>query len=117
MPPGAEREQLNNDNTIIRQNERSLSFKVENLEPRDSRGVFKSVNIDVRQYQRIKMFMHAEKLFNADYSDNDTPLVGFLRIGTDFSENYYQLELPLQFTPFGASIEIGRASCRERAEI
>src|SRR5690606_3490238 len=103
MPPGAEREQLNNDNTIIRQNERSLSFKVENLEPRDSRGVFKSVNVDVRQYQRIKMFMHAEKMFNGDYSDNDTPLVGFLRIGTDFSENFYQLELPLQFTPFGSS--------------
>ncbi len=103
MPPGVEREQLNNNNTIIRQNERSLSFKVENLEPRDSRGVFKSVNVDVRQYQRIKMFMHAEKMFNGDYSDNDTPLVGFLRIGTDFSENFYQLELPLQFTPFGSS--------------
>src|SRR5690606_34229176 len=103
MPPGVEREQLNNNNTIIRQNERSLSFRVENLESEDSRGVFKSVNIDVRQYRRIKMFMHAEKMFNGDYSDNDTPLVGFLRIGTDFSENFYQLELPLQFTPFGSS--------------
>ena len=72
----------------------------ENLEPRDSRGVFKNVNIDIRQYERIKMFMHAEKIMDGDYSDDDTPLVGFLRIGTDFSENFYQLELPLQFTPF-----------------
>lgn len=103
LPPGVLREQLNNNNTIIRQNEQSLSFKVENLESGDSRGVFKSVNIDVRQYKRIKMFMHAEKMFNADYSDQDTPLVGFLRIGTDFSENFYQLEIPLQFTPFGSS--------------
>ncbi|MEO9512721.1 MAG: cell surface protein SprA [Flavobacteriaceae bacterium] len=105
LPPGVIREQLNNNNTIIRQNEQSLSFVVENLESEDSRGVFKNVNIDVRQYERIKMFMHAEKILNADYSDDDTPLVGFLRIGTDFSENFYQIELPLQFTSFSATSE------------
>jgi len=103
LPPGVIREQLNNNNTIIRQNEQSLSFVVENLEVEDSRGVFKNVNIDVRQYERLKMFMHAEKILNSDYLDDDIPLVGFLRIGTDFSENYYQIEVPLQFTPFGAS--------------
>ncbi|MCB0371478.1 MAG: cell surface protein SprA [Muricauda sp.] len=103
LPPGVVREQLNNNNTIIRQNEQSLSFVVENLEAQDSRGVFKNVNIDVRQYERLKMFMHAEKMFNGDYSDSDTPLVGFLRVGTDFSENFYQIELPLQFTSYGAT--------------
>ncbi|MBT8184798.1 MAG: cell surface protein SprA, partial [Eudoraea sp.] len=103
LPPGVIREQLNNNNTIIRQNEQSLSFVVENLESEDSRGVFKNVNIDVRQYQRIKMFMHAEKILDADYLDDDVPLVGFLRIGTDFSENFYQIEVPLQFTSFGSS--------------
>lgn len=103
LPPGVIREQLNNNNTIIRQNEQSLSFVVENLESQDSRGVFKNVNIDVRQYENIKMFMHAEKIFNTDYSDDDTPLVGFLRLGTDFSENFYQIERALQFTPFGTA--------------
>nr|WP_299341681.1 cell surface protein SprA [Allomuricauda sp.] len=103
LPPGVVREQLNNNNTIIRQNEQSLSFLVENLESEDSRGVFKNVNIDIRQYERIQMFMHAEKLFDGDYSDDDTPIVGFLRMGTDFSENFYQLELPLQFTPFNVT--------------
>ncbi len=103
LPPGVVREQLNNNNTIIRQNEQSLSFVVENLESEDSRGVFKNVNIDVRQYERIKMFMHAEKIMDSDYLDDDVPLVGFLRIGTDFSENFYQIEVPLQFTPFTAT--------------
>ncbi|TAI47041.1 cell surface protein SprA [Flagellimonas allohymeniacidonis] len=103
LPPGVVREQLNNNNTIIRQNEQSLSFVVENLESEDSRGVFKNVNIDIRQYERIKMFMHAEKILDGDYSDDDTPLVGFLRMGTDFSENFYQLELPLQFTSFNVT--------------
>lgn len=103
LPPGVERERLNNNNTIIRQNEQSLSFVVDNLESKDSRGVFKNVNVDIRQYKRIKMFMHAEKKVASDYADNEHPLVGFLRIGTDFSQNFYQIEMPLQFTPFGAS--------------
>ncbi|WP_291867627.1 cell surface protein SprA [Maribacter sp.] len=105
LPPGVVREQLNNNNTIIRQNEQSLSLSVENLESEDSRGVFKNLDIDIRQYKKLKMFMHAEKINDGDYSDNATPLVGFLRLGTDFTENYYQIELPLQFTSFGASSE------------
>ena len=102
LPPGVLREQLNNNNTIIQQNEQSLSLVVENLEAEDSRGVFKNLNIDLRQYEKLKMFMHAEKIFDADYPIEDTPLVGFLRIGTDFSENFYQMEVPLKFTPFNA---------------
>ncbi|MFS4418386.1 cell surface protein SprA [Maribacter sp. 2307ULW6-5] len=103
LPPGVLREQLNNNNTIIRQNEQSLSLLVDNLEPRDARGVFKNLNIDIRQYEKLKMFMHAEKISDLDYPDDSTPLVGFLRIGTDFTQNYYQIELPLKFTPFGAT--------------
>ncbi|WP_437371388.1 cell surface protein SprA [Maribacter litoralis] len=102
LPPGVIREQLNNNNTIIRQNEQSLSLTVSNLESEDSRGVFKNLNVDIRQYEKLKMFIHAEKIVDSDYADSSTPLVGFLRMGTDFTQNYYQIELPLEFTPFTA---------------
>ena len=102
LPPGVIREQLNNNNTIIRQNEQSLSLTVSNLESEDSRGVFKNLNVDIRQYEKLKMFIHAEKIVDSDYADTSTPLVGFLRMGTDFTQNYYQIELPLEFTPFTA---------------
>tara|TARA_R110000744_G_scaffold50555_1_gene109228 strand:- start:4411 stop:11529 length:7119 start_codon:yes stop_codon:yes gene_type:complete len=102
LPPGVIREQLNNNNTIIRQNEQSLSLTVSNLESEDSRGVFKNLNVDIRQYEKLKMFIHAEKIVDSDYADTSTPLVGFLRMGTDFTQNYYQIELPLEFTPFSA---------------
>ena len=105
LPPGIQRERLNNNNTVIRQNEQSLSFIVNNLEPQDSRGVFKSLNYDIRQYKKMKMFMHAEEIDENDYMDDEKPLVGFLRIGTDFSENFYQIEVPLQLTPHGATSE------------
>ena len=103
LPPGVRREQLNNNNTIIRQNEQSLSLIVNDLEAGDSRGVFKNVNVDMRQYKRLKMFMHAEKIVDSDYLDDDIPLVGFVRIGTDFTDNFYQIEIPLNFTPFGST--------------
>lgn len=103
LPPGVFREQLNNNNTIVRQNEQSLSLKVENLQPQDSRGVFKNVNVDMRQYQKIKMFMHAEKIVESDPFLDGQSAVGFLRMGTDFSENFYQMEVPLQFTDFSAT--------------
>lgn len=102
LPPGVIREQLNNNNTIIQQNEQSLSLVVENLESQDSRGVFKNLNIDLRQYEKLKMFMHAEKILESDIYNVENPLVGFLRIGTDFTQNFYQLELPLEWTPFNA---------------
>jgi len=100
LPPGVIREQLNNNNTIIRQNEQSLSFNFDNLEAGDSRGVFKNLNIDIRQYEKLRMFLHAEEINSDDYLDGEKPVVGFLRIGTDFSQNYYQIELPLEFTDY-----------------
>ena len=101
LPPGVIREQLNNNNTIVRQNEQSLAFTVCDLEAEDSRAVFKNINIDMRQYKRLKMFLHAEAFDNNFVADNE--LVGFIRIGTDFSENYYQIEIPLTITPAGSS--------------
>ena len=60
-PPGVVREQLNNNNTIIiRQNEQSLVVDVCELEKQDSRAVFKNINVDMRQYKKLKMFIHAE---------------------------------------------------------
>jgi cell surface protein SprA len=103
LPPGVFREQLNNNNTIVRQNEQSLSLVVENLESQDSRGVFKNVNIDLRQYKRIKMFLHAEKIAQSDPYTDGQSAVAFVRIGTDFTENFYQLEVPLSFTDFSAT--------------
>jgi len=101
LPPGVIREPLNNNNTIIRQNEQSLSLVVNNLEPEDSRAVFKNLSIDLRQYQKIKMFMHAEEV-DIQLNPADAPIAGFLRIGTDFTENFYQIELPLEFTSWNA---------------
>ncbi|WP_460220027.1 T9SS outer membrane translocon Sov/SprA [Psychroserpens sp. MEBiC05023] len=94
LPPGVVLEQLNNNNNIIRQNEQSLQVEVCDLEPEDSRGVFKNINVDMRQYNKLRMFIHAEEGESGMLSDGD--LVGFIRMGNDFTQNYYQIEVPLQ---------------------
>lgn len=103
MPPGVYREQINQNNTIVRQNEQSLSYTVCDLNVQDARGVYKSVNADLRQYKRIKMFVHAERFKNQSLANGE--MVAFIRLGSDLSENFYQVELPLQVTPAGAYLE------------
>lgn len=95
-PPGIEPEELFNNNTVVSQNEQSLVVKACNLETEDSRGVFKNINLDMRQYKRMRMFMHAEDGESGTGDLASDELVGFIRMGNDLTENYYQIELPLQ---------------------
>ncbi|WP_458250431.1 T9SS outer membrane translocon Sov/SprA [Gillisia xinjiangensis] len=102
LPPGVNREELFNNNTNIRQNEQSLSLRVCGLEPQDARAVYKNFQVDMRQYKNLEMFLHAESLLN-QIQLKDGQLIAFIRMGTDFTENYYQIEIPLTATMFGAT--------------
>jgi cell surface protein SprA len=102
-PPGVVREQLFNQNTVINQNEQSLLVRVKGtgLEVDDSRAVFKNVSVDMRQFKKLKMFLHAQSL-PSETALEDNEMVGFIRFGNDFTENFYQVEIPLKVTSTGA---------------
>ncbi|MGB3800741.1 MAG: cell surface protein SprA, partial [Lewinella sp.] len=95
LPNGIRREQSLGLVTTL-QNEQSLALKVENLQPSDSRAVFKYTETDLRLYDELKMFVHAEA---TGPSRQDPPRDGqlklFLRMGSDFEQNYYEYEVPL----------------------
>ncbi|NDP26887.1 MAG: cell surface protein SprA [Flavobacterium sp.] len=99
IPPGVEQEQLYSANSVINQNEQSLSLKVsgDGLEPEDSRAVFKNVSVDMRQFKKLKMFLHAESL-PGEIALNDDQMIGFIRFGNDFTQNFYQIEKKLKVT-------------------
>lgn len=99
LPPGIEREQDNTTQINRRANEQSLKLCVEDLAEKDARAVFKNINIDMINYGRVKMFLHAEDHQNSGVRDDEVS--AFLRIGTDFTENYYEIEVPLKITPEG----------------
>jgi len=102
-PPGVQLEELYFNNTLIPQNEQSLALRIDGdgLEPGDSRAVFKNVNVDMRQFKKLKMFLHAEAPTDGDVDLKDDEMVGFIRFGNDFTENFYQVEIPLKKTQFG----------------
>ena len=93
-PPGVDPEELYNNNTVIRQNEQSLVVNVCDLEVNDARAVYKNIDVDMRQYKRLRMFIHAEEGETTGLADNE--LVGFIRMGNDLTQNYYQIEMPLK---------------------
>ena len=102
LPPGIEREEIYQQNSQVRQNEQSLSLKVCNLEPKDARGVYKYNSVDMRQYKRLEMFIHAESV-NGQPDLQDGEAVGFVRFGSDLTDNFYEVQIPLKVTPFGTS--------------
>ena len=95
-PPGVRREEFINNNTSVRNDEQSLSLTVKKLQPDDSRGVFKNYLVDMRQYETLDMFLHAEALPPPDGGLEDDELVAFIRMGIDFTDNFYQIEVPLK---------------------
>ena len=102
IPPGIERQQaLSNNNISIQLNEQSLSMQVCGLPQGESRGVFKNMNLDMVQYKKLSMFIHAESGNGSTLADGD--LYGVVRIGNDFSGNYYEVRIPLKITPPGAT--------------
>ena len=103
IPPGIDRELNPNPSTgaTLRQlNEQSLSLNVCNLKDGDARAAFKVMNQDLRRYKRLKMFVHAHEV-NPTIPLNDGDLSVFIRMGTDFDDNYYEYEVPLRVTPTG----------------
>jgi len=102
MPPGVNRMIDPGQPQLTQQNEQSLSMVISNLEAKDSRAIYKKSGLDTRQYRRLQMFVHAEKLAT-DFSDlRDDDLSIFLRLGSDYKNNYYEYEIPLKITPAGS---------------
>ncbi len=100
LPPGIEQELDNTTTTQRQQNEQSLVLKVCNLKDGDSRATYKTSDLDLRTYKRIKMFVHAE---GEEDNLNDGDFSCFLRLGTDFTANYYEYEISLKNTRHGAN--------------
>ena len=99
LPPGFTRI-TDPQNPQLRQlNEQSMVLRVHNLEDGDARAAFRNVNLDIRQYRRLRMEVHEEAIIGQPLQDNDLTL--FIRIGSDYKGNFYEYEIPLKLTPPG----------------
>ncbi|MBX9449800.1 MAG: hypothetical protein KL787_08810 [Taibaiella sp.] len=65
----------------------------------DSRAIFKDFGtLDMRQFDKLRMFIHAESVPNSDPVQNGE-VRAIIRFGTDFTNNYYEYQIPLEITP------------------
>ena len=106
IPPGIERQQeLSNNNVQLLLNEQSLSLKVcglsKDIPNNKARGVFKTMNLDLRQYGRMSMFIHLEDSYAPGNNFKDGDVNAVIRIGNDFAGNYYEVKIPLKVTKWG----------------
>ena len=102
LPPGIEQERNPSTQALTTINEQSLSLRVCDLEDGDARGAYRNTQFDIRSYKKLKMFIHAESAIGeAPLSNGD--LHAFIRLGSDFNDNYYEYDIPLVITPNNTS--------------
>lgn len=105
IPPGIIRE-IDPSQQFQRQlNEQAMTIEVCDLKDGEARAATKNVGMDMVMYKNLEMFIHAEEMESIKpLLDNDVTV--FVRLGTDFKENYYEYEVPLKITPWGSSSDV-----------
>ena len=88
-------------NQYVQQNEQSLDVTACGLPDGSSRAVFKTVAMDIRRYRHLNMFVHANSIAGAQPIIHDNEVEAFVRMGGDFTNNYYQYSVPLHMTTPG----------------
>jgi cell surface protein SprA len=97
IPPGIELESFYSSlNAQQFQDEKSIALNVCNLPDGAARAIYKGVYFDFRNFKELKMFAHCEPSNGTQLDDGDLRLE--IRMGSDFTENYYQYSLPLKIS-------------------
>ncbi|KAA9341053.1 cell surface protein SprA [Adhaeribacter soli] len=100
LPPGTQRQDDYASQNKRRLNEQSMQLCVENLLDGFGKGVYKNVSMDMLIYKRLKMFIHAE---SPNDVTQDNQMRAYIRIGTDYTQNYYEYSVPLKMTRQGTT--------------
>lgn len=101
LPPGVDRITDPGQAQIVQLNEQAMSLTANDIPAGDARGVYKNTSLDMRNYKRLQMWVHAEALIDNATALQDGQMSIFLRLGSDVKSNYYEYEIPLELTPPG----------------
>ncbi len=104
LPPGIKRDRDVSSQVNRRVNEQSLQLCIDGLKKGYGKAVWKNTALDMLIYKRLRMFVHGQSGDPANPVP-DGALRVFVRIGQDYSRNYYEYSLPLQITGPGATID------------
>lgn len=111
LPPGVDRVVDPTSTQQLLLNEQSLDLKATNMEEGDAKAAYKTLSMDFRNYKQLKMDVHAEAIPGDINKLKDNELSLFVRIGSDYYNNYYEYEVPLCVTApgkYSSSVEADR---------
>ena len=110
LPPGISRSLEPGQEQVLENNEQALSLTIKDLSSGDARAVYKNTQLDLRRYKHLQLFVHANALpGDKDLTDGQMSL--FVRLGSDYKNNFYEYEIPLTLTPEGRyGGEVGRGT-------
>ncbi len=112
LPPGISRATDPTQSQLVEQNEAALSLIVKNLSTNEAHAVYKNTTLDLREYKTLQMFVHANALDPNISSLQNDQLAVFIRLGSDYKNNYYEYEIPLTLTPAGKYNRYSLADCK-----
>ena len=99
LPPGISRVTDPSQPQLVEDNEQAMNLVVRNLAPAESKAVYKNTMLDLRRYRHLQMFVHANHLIDDATDLQHGDLAVFVRLGSDYKNNYYEYEIPLTLTP------------------
>ena len=112
LPPGIQRGQDPTQPQLTEDNEQALDIVVENMSTNESKAVYKNTTLDIRQYKRLQMFVHANAFEQNTTNLSDNQLAVFIRLGSDYKNNYYEYEIPLKLTAPGEYNRYSLTDCK-----
>ena len=112
LPPGITRVVDPSQPQLTESNESAMNFMLTGMSTGDAKAVYKNMSLDMRQYNNLQMFVHANALEPNVTNLQDDQLALFIRIGSDYKSNYYEYEIPLKLTPPGKYSTYSGADCR-----
>ena len=110
LPPGISRVTDPSQPQLVESNEQAMCILVKNMSKGEAKAVYKKTNLDLRQYKRLQMFVHANAFQQNTTNLQNDQLAVFIRLGSDYKSNYYEYEIPLKLTPAGHYSQEDRVS-------
>ena len=101
IPPNVQQEEIFNSISSNLLNERSLAMNFRNFVGGCEMSMNKLLDMDLRLFKRLQLFVHAEESIEDAYLDSTTDLIKddelelFVRFGKDYENNYYEYQIPL----------------------
>ena len=99
LPPGISRVTDPSQPQLTENNEQALNMVVKELQQQESKAVYRNMNMDLRHYKHMQMFVHANHLVPDATGLKDGQLAVFIRLGSDYKNNFYEYLIPLELTP------------------